>query len=248
MSIEKQLRVLIKQLIGLTLFRRALSKILKAFYRVQARRYINREALSKYFIDGDQTEIAANLVDLHNLHSLIKKRKPKVVLEFGVGFSTLVIADALKKNTDNGYKGRLLTVDAEPFWLENTQQKLPDYLRKFVQFVCSDTEVGSYQGQLCHYFKLLPDIVPNFIYLDGPSPKSVKGENNWRLSFGRDGKQIRPAVSADILLYESTAPIDFFILIDGRYDNFRFLSRNLRGKYKIKRDLARKFSTFEYLG
>ena len=108
--------------------------------------------------------------------------------------------------------------------------------------------MGSYQGQLCHYFKVLPDIVPNFIYLDGPSPSSVKGENHSGLSFGRDGGKIRQPVSADILLYESTAPIDFFVLIDGRYDNFRFLSRNLRGKYKIKRDLARKFSTFEYLG
>src|SRR3989304_7510047 len=39
--------------------------------------------------------------DLVRLHKAIRRRKCFTVLEFGPGYSTLVIADALKKNQDD---------------------------------------------------------------------------------------------------------------------------------------------------
>ena len=42
-----------------------------------------------------------DVVDLVNLHKLIRKRKVFTVLEFGVGFSSLIISDALQKNKND---------------------------------------------------------------------------------------------------------------------------------------------------
>ena len=52
-------------------------------------------------------------------------------------------------------------------------------------------------------------------------------------------------VNSDILLYESSAPYDFFILVDRLYVNMNFLSNNLKHRYTLKKDLALGIVTFE---
>src|ERR1700693_796610 len=46
----------------------------------------------------DSKRIAPNWSDLAPLHTAVRARKVLTVLEFGVGFSTIVMADALNKN------------------------------------------------------------------------------------------------------------------------------------------------------
>ena len=105
----------------------------------------------------------------------------------------------------------------------------------------------------------LPNISPNFIYLDGPNPESVRGKirglgfSEKNSNFKGDGihktdegnRWDRRTVNADILLYESSAPYDFFILVDRLYVNMNFLSNNLKHKYTLKKDLALGIVTFE---
>ena len=55
----------------------------------------------------------------------------------------------------------------------------------------------------------------------------------------------RRIVASDILLYESSSPSDFFILVDKRYVNVNFLINNLKYKYTVKKDLAFGIVTFE---
>jgi|TARA_Y100000031_G_scaffold146178_1_gene179673 predicted O-methyltransferase YrrM len=45
--------------------------------------------------------IPPDLDDLVRLHKIIRKRKCRTILEFGVGYSTTIIADALKKNNED---------------------------------------------------------------------------------------------------------------------------------------------------
>jgi len=105
----------------------------------------------------------------------------------------------------------------------------------------------------------LPNISPNFIYLDGPNTESVRGKIRG-LSFGekipdprsdrmiktREGNMLnRRIVASDILLYESSSPSDFFVLVDRRYVNTNFLINNLKYKYTLKKDLAFGIVTFE---
>ena len=88
----------------------------------------------------------------------------------------------------------------------------------------------------------MPDISPEVILLDGPNPESVKG--NYR---GLKFSSGRPIIAADPLLYETSSPNNFFIIIDGRHRNAEFLKNNIIFKYKIKKSSAFKRFTFEKL-
>jgi hypothetical protein len=196
---------------------------------------------------------APEVDDLLRLHKLIRSRKPFTVLEFGTGYSTVMIADALKKNQTewdalpnkpkirNRFMFQLFSVDASKRWLDKTKETFPKHLVDLVHFWHSEVEIGTFNGQLCHYYKNIPDVVPEFIYLDGPDPQDVKGNING-LSFGCEERTV---MSGDLLLMESTFLPGMFILIDGRTNNARFLERNFSRKYKMKWNRKGDTTTFE---
>lgn len=191
--------------------------------------------------------------DLVRLHRLIRERKSFTVLEFGLGYSTLIMADALSKNEAdfnslsprpeirNRYLFKIFSVDASKEWIKYTKRKFPPLLRDRVIFHHSGVKIGTYRDQLCHYYKNLPDIVPDFIYLDGPSAKDVKGKVNG-LSFQCEERTV---MSGDLLLMEPIFLPGTFILVDGRTNNARFLERNFTRKYKVNWDREGDVTSFE---
>jgi len=193
--------------------------------------------------------------DLVRLHKLIRARRPFTVLEFGLGYSTIIMADALEKNQKeweslpskpeirNRFMFQLFCLDAAPNWIETTRNRFPKHLLQRTHFQQSDVEIGTFNGQLCHYYKNIPNIIADFIYLDGPSPKDVKGQING-LSFNCEERTV---MSGDLLLMESTFLPGTFIIVDGRTNNVRFLERNFSRKYEIKRDKEGDVTTFELL-
>ena len=187
-------------------------------------------------------EIAPVSYDLWNIFNLIRTRKPMKVLEFGIGFSTLVIAYALKLNG----QGHLWCVNADQGWIDNTLAKFPDELREFVTVSQSNAVATTHNGELCHVMEELPNIAPDFIYLDGPSAAEVQGSVRGLSYVQADGRN-RPVMSADILLLESSMRPGAFILVDGRKKNMMFLRRNLRRKYRHHWDQLHKLSTFELI-
>ena len=53
-----------------------------------------------------------NFIDLERLYKLIIKRKPKVILEFGSGFSTIAICLALREiKAKENFIGKLISVE-----------------------------------------------------------------------------------------------------------------------------------------
>jgi hypothetical protein len=221
--------------------------------------YIQESGLKKYldaFIEfGDAAQkIMYNEDDISYIHKAIRKRKPFTTLEFGVGFSTLTIAHALMLNElefvklaempklRNSKMFKHYVVDTNEFWLNNTKSKFPKDLEKFVEFHHSDTYITSLNNlQICSLYKQIPDVVPEFIYLDGPDPKDVVGNING-LSFQC---QERTVISGDLLLMESTFLPGTFILIDGRTNNVRFLKNNFKRNYEFTWDKKYDRSTFE---
>jgi hypothetical protein len=204
-------------------------------------------------IDPDQ-KVMYNEEDLHYIHKLVRQRKPFTTLEFGVGFSSITIAHAIMMNKQefdslktkpalrNSALFRHYVVDSSENWLQNTKSKFPAELLQFINFNFSDVyieKLGDFQ--LCSLYRNIPDVVPEFIYLDGPDPKDVLGEING-LSFQN---RERTVMSADLLLMESTFLPGTFILVDGRTNNVRFLRNNFKRNYLFNWDKTGDRSTFE---
>ena len=138
---------------------------------------------------------------------------------------------------------QLFSVDASEKWINSVQARCPEHLLHRIHLRHSDCEIGTYNGQLCHYYKNIPDVIADFIYLDAPHPKDVKGRING-LGFSCDERTV---ISADLLLMESTLLPGTFIIIDGRTNNARFLERNFTRQYDIKYDRDADITTFELI-
>ncbi len=234
--------------------------------KVESKIYWDNEGLSKYFLTQDVDDrkmfsnvatkvaaIPADIDDLVRIHKLIRSRMCFTVLEFGVGYSSLIIADALSKNERdwnklkpkpeirNGNMFRCFSVDTSAEWISRTKLRFPLHLTKYVHFHQSKVEIGTHNGQICHFYTGLPDIVPDFIYLDGPDPKAVEGKIRG-MSF--QCKE-RTVMSGDLLLMEPILLPGTFILIDGRTNNARFLQRNFTRNFNIEWDREGDVTTME---
>lgn len=191
--------------------------------------------------------------DLVRLHQLIRQRKCFTIVEFGLGYSTLIMADALAKNeTDwqqlphkpeirNRFMFQLFSLDASADWIALTKSTIPPNLQDRIHIQQSGVTIGTFNGQLCHYYDTLHDVVPDFIYLDGPSAKDVHGSLHG-LSFHCDERTV---MAADLLLMEPTFLPGTFILVDGRTNNARFLERNFSRQYSVCWQPEQDITTFE---
>jgi uncharacterized protein YfkK (UPF0435 family) len=217
-------------------------------------KYINLNADETAVVNGEvQKVIPPNVEDLARIHQLIRSRKSFTVLEFGVGFSTIVIADALKKNKQdwetlenkpkirNRFMFKCFSVDSSELWLNTAENRMHEDLKEFVNFHFSKVKIGTHNGQLCHFYENLPDIVADFIYLDGPDPKTVEGSING-LTFNCEERTV---MAADLLLMEPTFLPGTFILLDGRTNNARFLKNNFKREYEFCWDKRGDITTFE---
>ena len=191
--------------------------------------------------------------DLARLHRLIRKRKAFTVLEFGSGLSTIVMADALSKNKAdflalqqkpelrNRFMFQIFSVESDKKWIEYSQSNFPKHLLEHVNFHYSEIKIDTFNGRICHFYDNLPDIVPDFIYLDGPNPKDVKGNVNG-MTFQCDERTV---MAADLLLMESILLPGTFILVDGRTNNARFLKNNLQRNFEMSWDKDGDVTSFE---
>ncbi len=177
------------------------------------------------------------LDDLYLLHNYIIKFKRMTILEFGSGWSTLVMANAIRHNYKKYFKdvknlrlnnaGEVHCLDNEKKWLNETQKKAKKY-KKFLNLHFSDSYMDKFNGKICTSFKNLPNINPDFIYLDGPDQFNIKGNIN---SINLRQKDFMP-MSCDILKIEHFLKPGTIIVVDGRAANSRFLKANFQRNWK----------------
>ena len=182
--------------------------------------------------------LAPHLDDLEILYLMIRERKSKIVLEFGIGYSTLVIAAALKKNLlewdgitrpfkadFNFFRCYVVEANNNGSWASGTMKNiaLKTTLDNIIVTTCP-VMVGTFREMICHYYTKIPNILPDFIYLDGPDPKDANG-NIRGIHFNHP--ETLP-MAADLLFLEPILLPDTTILIDGRQANARFLRRNFQ--------------------
>lgn len=230
--------------------------------------YWKKEKLDKYFIPitreieyepffnitkQQSIPFPPEIRDLVNLHKLIRKRKVFTVMEFGVGYSSIIIADALLKNKHDFEKLKikpkirkentfeLHSIDPNKFWLQRFKKQIPSKLKRIIHLHYSEVQISEFNGRMCNLFKKIPNIIPDFIYVDGPAAYDVKGMIRG-ISFN---KKERTIMNADLLTLEPFFVPGTFILIDGRTNSARFLKNNFQRTYKYKHDVIGDRHQFE---
>ena len=186
------------------------------------------------------------LRDLYNLYLCVRKNKRITVLEFGSGYSTLIIALALEDNKKNfkdkiNFRKRnryeIFVVDNEKKFLNITKKRCDDFFKKNnidikIHYIFSECEMTTHLNRPCSVFRKLPNVNPDFIYLDGPDQFNIKGNSNG-LNLGI--KDFHP-LSVDIMFYEYFLIPGTIIMSDGRITNCRFLENNFQRNWISKYD------------
>ena len=151
--------------------------------------------------------------DLWFLYRLIRARRPNTVLELGSGFSTVIMAYALRENGG----GMMWSIDADERWMGVTQSLLPKSLTPHCRILHCPAKAEDWRGYRVWRHAGLPEVTPDFLYVDGPG--------------GDEGRT--PAITADPLDLEPKFPLGFIMVIDGRYATYAFLKTHLQRRYRF---------------
>lgn len=182
-------------------------------------------------------------IDLTRLFALIRLRRVTSVMEFGCGFSTVVMAHALSLNErDHGHAVRESLRRTDPFglhvvddmqqYLELTRNRLQGESQRRVSFYLSPVQMTSFNGRICTEYQTLPNVCPDFIYLDGPSQDSAVGDVSGISTRHPD----RLPMACDILKIEHFLLPGTLVITDGRTANARFLKSNLQREWRHEHD------------
>jgi hypothetical protein len=145
------------------------------------------------------------------IYRLVRKHKPKVVLEFGSGCSTVVIAQAL---ADNG-AGHVTSVDSQQDWAEVTRSTIPEELTSYCEVVYAPAVEEQYRGEAVFRHVDAPALLPDLVYLDGPVLNS------------------RVKAAVDLVYLEDQLPDGFVLAVEGRMANVEFLRRHFNRNYRV---------------
>ncbi len=177
------------------------------------------------------------LDDLTRLHYLVRKRKVTTILEFGVGHSTRIFGNALKDNS-NKYLSEIKSlgmirrnnifechsIDNSNEWINKCRNEINEDQINYHFFHFTEVAISTFNDRVCTYYQNLPNISPDFIYLDAPHQFYVNGAVRGLSTAHKD----RMPMSADILAFEHFLQPGTLICVDGRGANSRFLKTNLQ--------------------
>lgn len=197
--------------------------------------------------------------DLWTLYSTIRQKKPALVLEYGSGVSTILMAQALWENG----AGKLISLENAPGWAEVTRSRLPKRLEEVCQLLVAKPEIVTFKGffdsrpvaikrlnglgattfALSHRpvriglmglrYREAEGLAPDVILIDGPGWGSVP---EYRDSFGN----ALPSIVLDPLLHERSYKPGTHIVLDWRLPNTMFLVGNLSRRWRFKCDRVRR--------
>lgn len=152
-------------------------------------------------------------LDLLYLHELITTHKPKLVIEYGSGWSTYVLAHALQRNKN----GKLISIDGDKHWANVNTQALPSRFQDICEIRYSQPTIQVLNNQAVYIHDYMPSDIPDIVYVDGPACSSP----------------VVP-VSADALMLEERMEPGALVVVDGRHDNVLCFSQQWKRPWKAE--------------
>ena len=198
--------------------------------------------LNKKILENEKKLIIKpSLKKLYFIFKLVHLNKRLTALEFGSGWSTLIINLALyesfKKFDTNIIKFKknkfeIFSLDQSRKYLNISKKRLLKFKNKRIKtnWIYSPARMTLFEYRICTEYSKLPVCNPDFIYLDGPGVFDVKNKIN---DFSSRNKDLVP-LSCDILKIEFYLIPGTIILVDGRKANVEFLMKNLKRNWIYK--------------
>jgi hypothetical protein len=236
------------------MFWRVKSNAVREQFRENARERLRAEGYDALFHDHPGDEIPPDFPDLWLLRNAVLSAKPSLILEYGSGYSTYVMAKTLQSIG----RGRIISVELAPGWRCISQARLPPDLAPLVEFVSPEPKIRMAMALLpggapdlwfkkkskqprrlgiaTIAFPELSNLEPEFVFVDGPERSQIPGYVD-----SVTNEPLPPIVSDPIVFAIKKSPI---ICVDGRREQCVFLSANLPAGYKAKVYEVQRFTFF----
>ncbi len=191
------------------------------------------------------------LNDLIRLHFIVRSRRILTVMELGAGWSTLVLAHAMKQNYDDYHSKiegirrknpfKVYTVETESKYADIVKDRIGNEYKDYVDFTVTTSSLTTFNDRICGKHDELPNVCPDLIYVDGPNPKSIIGNINGIHMDHQD----RTTVICDALIIEPFLLPRTLILFDGLTNNARFHKNNFQRNWTYTHNENEDYSIFE---
>tara|TARA_Y100000389_G_scaffold169439_1_gene175723 strand:- start:31557 stop:32363 length:807 start_codon:yes stop_codon:yes gene_type:complete len=209
-------------------------KFIKSLLKIDLKGALSKNPL---FIEKNIKPYEPEIFDLYFLYKLITLNKRLTILEFGSGWSTLIMALAMEKNIKdyrwevfekNQAKKKMrfqnpfeiFSVDNEKKYMKISKNRIDKIkIKSKVNFIYSPVQMTKFEGRICTEYKELPLCNPDFIFLDAPDQFNIKGKING-ITISHDDYM---PMSCDILKIEFFLKPGTIICVDGRAANVKFL-------------------------
>jgi hypothetical protein len=207
----------------------------KNFYRILLMRIsvlfahirLRRIGCDEFFGEADGNTLPSEWFDLYNLYNLIRTRRPGVVVEFGAGFSTAIMARALAENQ----RGILYSFEKDKIWADVAQSYLKEEDTEFCKIIFDKEFDAPLLKDRLH--PEIPKVRANLLYIDDEG-------------HGRP-PDVRLLPCCDASVMEEIAPDDFMIVVDGQAHTVNLLKKELRRKYRMVENTLHHYTTFELI-
>lgn len=175
-----------------------------------------KDHFGQLFKSRPQNALEPDWDDLKILYDLVLIDNPNIVVEFGSGCSTVVMAYAMRKNG----KGKIISFESDKYWFDKNLEIIPNFLKGIAELyyrpcsqnVYAKTPVLFY---LTHSTSIIPETI-DMIYVDGPELID------------------KFRITANPLTLEDRLSDDGKIVVDGRKETVEFLKNNLKRTYEIQ--------------
>ena len=218
------------------------NKIFKSFFYKIGLSDIYEESQKKILLTDKRISTyphIPDLKDLYYLYNLIVLNNKISILEYGTGWSSLIIYKALLFNknknkkkyytrADNPYS--LDIIDNSKKFLKISKERLDKNFGKKnnIKFNYSPVKMTKFNDHFASHYTKHPVKNPDFIFLDAPNSFYVGGKvDNFTVnSFG-----MMP-MACDILKFEFFLIPRTIIMSDGRAGNIQFLLKNFKRNWR----------------
>jgi len=154
----------------------------------------------------------ASMSDFLTLYEHVRTHKPREILEFGTGVSSVVLAHALLENATEGEPlGRITSMEEDLYWHDKAADNLSAEHKNIIDLVHSPKVDGFYKLFRGVRYTHIPERPYDFVFSDGPERHSPV--NNDKL------------FDLDLILIVLRSKRPIYAIVDNHYLTFYILQK-----------------------